>query len=108
MKINMLAELATDSFTGHLVLESLTSAFKKDDAFNKFVEQYKTPKGHVLDVKLFIEGKEMPLKKIVDLWEADIDRQIEERAKELIRQKLSSACEVIKEFAECRIQECLK
>lgn len=106
MKINMHTELENESLIGSIVLEGLTSALR-DGEFEEFIDKYKTDKGHIFDVKIFVENKELPLKKVIDLWEKDMDRQILEKAENIVRKRFYKAYDIL-ESMESKIQNELK
>jgi len=87
MKINMYNHLEKDTLLSHIVLDGLTNALGADKKFEKFLEKYKTKKGHVLKVKFLVEDMEIDLQKFVDHWQNQIERMVAEKAKELIEKR---------------------
>jgi hypothetical protein len=84
MKINFIKEDQKDTLVAHIVLESLSSAFK-GKKFEKFIAKYATPKGHVFDVRLMIGDTEIPLKPFVKHWQSQVESMIKEQAVKLVR-----------------------
>jgi hypothetical protein len=89
MKIDMSKELHLDTMVGHLILECLTNTLGHGKKFEAFLKDYKEKGGHILDVQLLVNGKEMNLEKFVDHWQSQVHENIRRRAEELFKEKFS-------------------
>lgn len=108
-KIDLTKEVTENDrhIVSHALIEALTHALP-GQKFEEFVRA-RAPgrKDHVVvDVALVVDGMEVPFRKVMEGWQAQIDRMVEARARALLKEKASDIygrlCDIemkVEEFA---------
>lgn len=92
MKIDFMEE--RDTFLGYCLINSVTHKYK-----DKEMDLPKTGEGY--NVQFIVNGVELPLHETFKDIENQIDRMVEEKAFELIKEKFADIENILTEITEC-------
>ncbi len=95
MLFNFQKEESKESWISHLMAEGLADAIEKNVDFEKYIT-----KDGSYDLKLTIQGIEIDLEKIIEFWQSQVERMIEDRAKELLENKFLNLQRDLQELQE--------
>lgn len=90
-----------DAFLEHFFISALTSAVK-DGNLEPFLKEIDWHNKKEIECYMVVEGKKIPIDKVCEEWEAQVDRMIYEKALELLKDKLGFindvAYDIVKEM----------
>lgn len=90
MKVNVTKEIEKETILFDLILEGLTEAIKDQNELQEFLSKnWDENKNVILDVKLTINGIEIDVKKFMDLWQDNVIRLVEDKAKSFLSDKFN-------------------
>ena len=98
MLIDLKKEIDEGSLLAHVYLNAFGDNSKKDDLFGQILEKYR--KNPVMDIKLVVEGIEVPVfESLNNFWE-QFDYQVKKHAKELLAEEINKIDEVVEPLKE--------
>ena len=94
-----------DSFLARMILKSVSRLSDKDrdaffDSYSKNAKADSEGERVIHDVKLLVDGQELPVESVFEQIEKEIDGMVEERALELAEEKLDSIQEDIYKISD--------
>ncbi len=89
MRINREQIVDKNSLVGYMVLHCLSKSWEAIDEVGE--------RGHA-EVCLTIDGKEVDLQEFVDHWQSQIERMIQEEAKNMVEEKFNKVRDSMFEF----------
>ncbi len=99
MKVKMPEQM--DDLIGHIVVEGLTKALGTDKGFTKFINRHRKKEGFIFDLKLTVNNEvEIDLENLVEHWEKQMDRRIEEEALELVNDRVDDIDDIFSKLSE--------
>lgn len=84
-KLDIIQAIRSHTFVGWLVIEALSKNGKVDELIN--ADDYNA---NNIDVRLVVNGIELPLEETLEFWKSQYDASVNERAEELLDEKLGS------------------
>jgi len=76
-----------DGLMSHLYVSAIAEAFKSDD-IEKFLKDIQWEKKQDIECYMVVEGHKIPIDVVCEAWEKQVDRMINERALEIVENKL--------------------
>ena len=92
-KVNLHEHLDKDDLVALLLVETLSNALKGNE-FKKFMEDIRWGEKDEFDVVLVLEGYEFDVVPTLKGWQSQLDRMVEEKAREILEHELSAIGEI--------------
>jgi hypothetical protein len=95
----MSKEIHKDSPVSHLILECLVNTIGNKRKFHNFIADKKVNgKDYVFDVKLFVNGLELNIKKFIERWDKQVDKAISKEAKRVFDGKFCDVTSILEDL----------
>ncbi len=105
MKVNLSKEVKDHTFISHLILHCLSSTAMEDVFAGIMKKREDFSKDAVVDVKLLVDGNEMPFEDFCGHWQKQVSRMMKEKSIQLLDSKMLKVEDVLSDLTNRLTEE---
>lgn len=98
MNIDFRKEINGDTLLSRVVLNAMGDV--KDETFGVILERYNARNHEHLEIVLTVEGVELPLAKVIEYYNTQLDAFVKREAKEMIDKRFEKTKDVLQSLEE--------